>query len=251
MLLLNVMTDNVVQIGYDEAMIDAQFGAWTVRALAPSRYGKRFVEVECACGARRVVQVAPLLDGRSTSCGCGKRAEALARRVELGPPPPTVRGARWLPVNGDGYHLVDATDFPALAQFAWTANGDGYAVRRRSVEEQQDGGPKSVLLHRQIMRAPEGVEVDHRDRNRHDSRRKNLRFATRSQNAANGRDRPSRTGFRGVRPAHRGKTWDAQISVNGKKITRQGFATPEAAARAYNALAREHHGQFARLNRGV
>ncbi len=44
-----------------------------------------------------------------------------------------------------------------------------------------------------------------------------------------------------------GGRWRAQIRVNGKSIRR--YASSElAAAKAYNALAKQHFGEFARLN---
>jgi hypothetical protein len=80
--------------------------------------------------------------------------------------------------------LVDDADYDWLSQWNWTAisthrkNG-GYAVR---MENQ-----KMILMHRQILDAPEGAEVDHINGNGLDNRRSNLRFATRRQGQANRR----------------------------------------------------------------
>jgi hypothetical protein len=101
-------------------------------------------------------------------------------------------------------------------------------------------------MHRLIM-GP-GPQVDHKDGNGLNNRRSdNLRFATDTQNRANQKVRKdSTTGFKGVRP-HRDK-FQARIRVKGREITLGSFATPEEAALAYNAAAKECFGEFARPN---
>lgn len=54
---------------------------------------------------------------------------------------------------------------------------DVYAVVR-------DGG-KTIPLHRYIMKAVKGQEIDHINRNKLDNRLENLRFCTRSENRKN------------------------------------------------------------------
>jgi hypothetical protein len=101
-----------------------------------------------------------------------------------------------------------------------------------------------TLLHRLILDAPKGVEVDHRNGNGLDNRRSNLRLATRSQNRANVRavvNGSSR--YKGV-TRHKG-AWQADIANN--YIGR--FSTEEAAARAYDAEALARYGpEWACLN---
>ncbi len=88
---------------------------------------------------------------------------------------------------------------------------------------------------------PDGL-IDHRDRDRTNNRFSNLRKATPSQNAANGRAR--RTGLKG---AHRNRgRWEAKVRKNGKAIYLGSFATEAEAHAAYLLGAREHFGEFAR-----
>lgn len=106
-----------------------------------------------------------------------------------------------------------------------------------------------VFMHRFIMMAPEGLEVDHINGNRLDNRECNLRIVTPSKNQYNRRmQRNNKTGYKGVSfDRSRGK-FMASISANGKQINLGRFKTAEEAARAYNQAALELHGEYAFLN---
>jgi hypothetical protein len=141
------------------------------------------------------------------------------------------------------YAIVDDADFGWLNQWKWCYTGRGTA--KRTVNG------KSILMHRLIMAAPDGIEVDHINRNTLDNRRVNLRFATRNQQAQNrGIQSNNRSGYLGVHyhKSHQGKKWRARIGVNGKYIYLGHFHTPEEAAKAYDKAAKKWHGEFATVN---
>src|SRR5262249_41749362 len=54
------------------------------------------------------------------------------------------------------------------------------------------------------------------------------------------------SGFKGV--SRHGSRWRARIQVNGKKISLGTFASPEAAAQAYDEAAKRYYGEFAKTN---
>jgi hypothetical protein len=86
-------------------------------------------------------------------------------------------------------------------------------------------------------------ELDHIDRNRGRNCIANLREATRSQNMSN-RSGWSKLGLpKGVR--YRRGRYDAQITINRRKVTLGSFKTPEEAHKRYLAKAREVMGEFA------
>jgi hypothetical protein len=71
----------------------------------------------------------------------------------------------------------------------------GYAI----AHFRREGIRRTILMHRFILGAPAGICVDHRNRNRLDNRRQNLRLVTHAQNMMNvGANRGSTSPYRGV-----------------------------------------------------
>ena len=107
-----------------------------------------------------------------------------------------------------------------------------------------------VRMHRFLLDAKPGQEVDHVNRDALDNRKANLRLATNSQQAANVRKRTSSTSsrFKGVshviRP-DRSDRWRAQISRDGRRISLGYFETEAEAVAAYDAAAKATWGDFA------
>jgi hypothetical protein len=152
-----------------------------------------------------------------------------------------------IPLTQGYFAIVDDEDAERVLAHKWCAavtwNGDVYALRMTS---RRDGPRKQIYLHRWLMDAPPGVEVDHKNHNTLDNRRSvNLRLATRSQQLANARRR-SRSGYRGVRKI--GKRWQARVTNNGVQAHIGYFDSAEDAARAYDAAAVAAHGEFATRN---
>jgi hypothetical protein len=101
-------------------------------------------------------------------------------------------------------------------------------------------------MHREILGASKGIEVDHRDRDTLNNRRHNLRLATHSQNQQNAYLQSNNTsGFKGVsfRPSN-GK-WRVRIGVAGKRMHLGSYGTREEAYAVYCDAAKRHHGDFA------
>lgn len=91
--------------------------------------------------------------------------------------------------------------------------------------------------------------VDHVNGNGLDNRRSNLRPATVQQNNRNAA-RPSHntSGFKGVSLYRRTGRWRASITVDGQAMHLGYFDAADEAARAYDAAALHHFGEFARPN---
>jgi ribosomal protein S27AE len=148
------------------------------------------------------------------------------------------KSAVLIPVGRTHAH-VSFADFDRVKGHTWNLVGRGYAGRRAN--------GLTIYMHRLIMDAPLGKDVDHRDGNLLNNRRSNLRVCEHSQNLANAKCRKdSPSGYKGVR-FHRGK-WEARIKIDykGKHLGR--FNTAEDAARAYNKAAVAQWGEHAQLN---
>ena len=93
--------------------------------------------------------------------------------------------------------------------------------------------------------------VDHIDCNKTNNRIKNLRPATKQENFHNmGGNKNTTSKYKGVYYAPRNKRkWVAETrSLERKKVYLGCFLTEEEAAQAYDTYAKEHFGNFARLN---
>lgn len=138
--------------------------------------------------------------------------------------------------------LIDDEDFEKLNEFNWYFRKEGYAVSNTK-----------HLMHRLVMNAPKGYQVDHINLNKLDNRKSNLRLANASTNKANDGLRANNTsGYKGVQCMRgRKKPWMSRIKVNYKNIYLGYYYTPEEAARAYNEAAYIYFGEYARLNKIV
>jgi hypothetical protein len=122
---------------------------------------------------------------------------------------------------------------------------------RTRVYARRADGLHNVFMHRELMKAPRQLFVDHINGNTLDNRRQNLRLCTNSQNQANRRVITARSGYKGVyfnATAVPSRPWMAKLSVTGQQKTVGYFATPEAAAAAYDAELEKHFGEFAATN---
>ncbi|MFC6660052.1 HNH endonuclease [Deinococcus multiflagellatus] len=126
-----------------------------------------------------------------------------------------------------------------VSQHRWHLGKDGYA--RTHVRGQV------VTLHRFL--AGEGREQykDHKNGDKLDNRRRNLRACSQRENSYNRRrHRNNRSGYKGV-TRWKGQ-WRASIHQDGRQRHLGLYPHPMLAALAYNAAARALFGEYAQLN---
>lgn len=142
---------------------------------------------------------------------------------------------------------VDPEDYErVMAAGPWYAVVDpgGLVYARHSMRVA--GRVTTIKLHRFLTGWP---LVDHHNGDGLDNRLANLRRATPMENSRNARrNRRNTSGFKGVGWEKSRGMWRARISTSQGRKSIGRFQTAEEAARAYDAAARELHGDFACLN---
>lgn len=104
-------------------------------------------------------------------------------------------------------------------------------------------------MHSVIFGDVGALDIDHRDGNKLNNCRSNLRAADRTMNNANSRPRVGCSSqFKGVAWLKSIGKWWAYINKGGKRISLGYFLVEVEAARAYNAAASSLFGEFARQN---
>lgn len=151
--------------------------------------------------------------------------------------------------------LIDDEDYSLVNQYKWHALCGG---RRWDVRTGPDKktGDKVLRMHRLIMDAQPGQEVDHKEyyEDYIDNRRSNLRLCTHAENHYNLRKQLTYVGKK-TSSQYKGVTWDkhigkwrAQIIVNGRNICLRYCHDEVEAAQAYDTVAIQYFGEFAKLN---
>lgn len=146
---------------------------------------------------------------------------------------------------------VDDEDYEWLNQKKWIVRKNKNTYYAESKGKMVKGvRQKTTKMHRLILGLidPE-IFGDHRDRDGLNNQRYNLRVATRSQNGVN-RIKKSGTSSKyiGVSFDKIQNKWKSYV-IKNKKLIFLGYYIKEVdAAKAYNAKAKELHGEFANLN---
>jgi hypothetical protein len=146
--------------------------------------------------------------------------------------------------------VIDAEDAPKVAQYNWCAFPRGHLMYARACI-QVNGKPRALFLHQLVMGKCYGLDVDHIDGDPLNNRRSNLRLATRAQNICNSRKRRRAklsSVYKGVAFLHKNQRWWSRIRVEDRDRSLGCYATPEDAARAYDAAADHYFGEFAKTN---
>ena len=135
--------------------------------------------------------------------------------------------------NGVRYEvLIDEEDLELVKAHkgTWAIGGGGrlYACSTKT----RNKVCKTILMHRVLLDAPKGMDVDHINGDTWDNRRANLRVIPHGLNMQNLNHLWSNntSGVRGVRYNTRNRNWNACFGVGGRTVWVGTFPTKEEAA---------------------
>lgn len=146
--------------------------------------------------------------------------------------------------------LIDKEDYEFFLKYKWNI----YNARYLRITKTNKGQKTNIVFHREIMKCPKGMEVDHINRNPLDNRKSNLRICTHIENCWN-RGVYKGKKYKGVVLNKRSHSngnkylyYKSQIVFNKKTIHLGSFRNPIDAAKAYDIAAKKLFGKFAVFN---
>ena len=146
--------------------------------------------------------------------------------------------------------LVDSQDYEYLNQWKWYCSQYGYAVRRGARDD--FGKRKTYFMHRVVNKTPDNLHTDHKNGDRLDNQRANLRNATQQQNNWNKSTQniknPGTSRYKGVSLYKRTGKWCSAIKINGRLSHLGSFDCEFDAAKCYDVHAVKYRGEFAKVN---
>lgn len=151
-----------------------------------------------------------------------------------------IKDGKRINLSSGKFALVDNEDYWFLRRFKWYFDGN-YAYMQRS--------GKNIAMHRLITMVSDGFVIDHKNRDKLDNRKDNLRICSHRDNNRNCMTK--KTGYflyKGVGQSTGSKRFYARIRVDKKPLYLGSYPTQEDAAMAYDAAAVKYFGEFAKLN---
>lgn len=215
--------------------------------ISPS--GRHSIQWMCLCDCqkqksedeRKYIKVSSshLRSGHSTSCGCKLHETLLKRNQDM-------RKSNIYDLSGEygiGYtddgsrFFFDLEDYEKIKKYKWHSNTSGYIATKTN--------KKYLQLHRFVMNAKLGQQVDHIHHNIKDCRKSELRIVTASQNMQNrGVNKNNSSGKTGV-SFHKGTNkWISYIQVNKKHIHLGSFENINDAILAREQAEKRYFGEY-------
>lgn len=179
-----------------------------VESVARDKYRRAVWLFRCDCGNTMYGTSKSVIHGKKTDCGCEKRLTRInwhwknPYRIE--------NGIAHVVVGSNGETMIcDAEDWERLSHSVWRINQHGYALGRIA--------GKVKVFSRCVADCPDGMQVDHINRDPLDNRKCNLRIVTQFENSLNKKLRVENiSGMTGVTWEPRTKKWRVQITKDGR-----------------------------------
>lgn len=193
---------------------------------------------QCVCGTFVSVEKRNLVSGASKSCGCYNKD-----RIKQ-----THKKYNKINICGDtievyffnkdhGSFLIDANMYHKIKEYCWRMHSCGYAV---STE-----GGSNLYLHRLLCNPPDGMDVDHINRNKLDNRMSNLRVCTHRHNSMNKNISPlNKSGVNGVHFDKKSQKWRAEITDEHGRVYLGVYSNFDEAVQVRKNAEIKYFGEF-------
>ncbi len=193
----------------------------------------------CDCGNYVIISATGLNKDHTKSCGCYQKEQTSKAHKKYNKYDLSQEYGVGYTSNTNKCFYFDKEDYELIKNYCWFENDKGYAVAH-----QKNG--LNIRQHRLILRPDVGDIIDHKNQNRLDNRKDNLRIANKQTNGIN---RPcnvnNKLGVKGVSLQTNGDKYTARIMVNGKTIYLGSFDTIEEAKMARMNMENKIFGDFA------
>ena len=198
-------------------------------------------ECQCDCGNKIIVIGNSLKRGFTKSCGCLHNETSV------------INGKNNKKYNtydlsgnfGIGYtskgeqFYFDLEDYDKIKDYYWAVNDKGYLSANKN----------TIFLHRLIINLNDTSwiynRVDHKNHNKLDNQKFNLRVVTPSQNTMNSNLRSdNKTGVKGVLWNNKNNNWYVQIGIGGKNKYLGSYKNFDDAVKARKEAEEKYFGEF-------
>lgn len=211
-----------------------KYGVLCVESFHGFKNRKSLWKCKCSCGNTTIVQIDNLKNGHTKSCGCMKiKANRSQMKYHI------ENGVAKVYTSSGKCFLVDIEDIDRIISSSWSISSSGY------VHATIKG--KDVLLHRYLVGAQEGKQVDHISGDKLDNRKSNLRICSALENNKNTKiSKLNTSGIKGVHYDKHAKKWRAVITCNGKYMHLGLFTSMEDAGKARQKAEKLYFGEYMR-----
>jgi hypothetical protein len=145
------------------------------------------------------------------------------------------------------FTIVDDEDYDKTVKLHWYATRCAKSIYAQSTSLWKTY--KHLTMHRFIMNAQKGQEVDHVNHNTLDNRRCNLRLCSHIQNMQNMKPyEKAASEYKGVTWDKERKKWRAKLCIGRKQVFSFRYNSEIDAAKAFDRKAKELYGEFAYQN---